>query len=379
MDDLDAALLLLSTVSGLGAAAREQTVAALLDESSQPAVLAALVDRHPERLPGWTAHGAAAQELRSGAAMQRSREVADRSRLAGVSLLFRGSGNFPPRLHDLEAAPPVLFVRGAEDALSEHSGWVAMVGSRKATQLGERFARRAAEELAAAGLTIVSGLALGTDAAVHQGALDASGRTVAVLASGVDQFTPQSNARLGRRIIEDGGAVLSEYPPGTPVRRWAFPNRNRIIAALATAVVILEAGLSSGTTLTAEAALELDRTIFVMPGRPGDQATAGGLELLARQNVNVFRGSSDVLPFYPGVSQQRVLSGPGTELMKLAQLMAEHLPCRTDRLPELLGLTEQVPVLLGGINLLKMHRIVHEDSAGYLSLVAELPRHTDLR
>lgn len=379
MEDVQAALLLLATISGLGAAARKQTTSALLDEATGPAVLAALFDGLPVTQAGWSQQGAAAQELRSGAALKRAYEAAEQSRLAGIRILFRGSAHYPPRLYDLETPPPVLFVKGAEDALSEHSGWVAMVGSRRATQLGVRFARRSAEELAAAGLTVVSGLALGTDAAVHQGALDAGGRTVAVLASGVDQFTPQANARLGRHIIENGGAVLSEYPPGTAVRRWAFPDRNRIIAALATSVIILEAGVSSGTTLTAEAALELNRNVFVMPGRPGDQATAGGLDLLSHQNVHVFRSSTDVLPWYPGVKQQRVATGPGAELLELARLMAEHLPCPTDRLPELLGLTEQVPVLLGSINLLKMHRVVHEDSAGNLSLVAELPQETGLR
>lgn len=380
MDDLQAALLLLATVPGLAAAAREQTLAALLAEDSQAdAVLTALIDGRPEALPGWSRHGQAAQELRSGAGLQRSRVVAEQCRLAGISIVFRGTAQYPFRLTDLEEPPPVLYVKGSEDALQEHAGWVAMVGSRKVSQLGARFARRSAEELASAGLTVVSGLAIGTDAAVHQGALDATGRTVAVLASGVDQFTPRSNAQLGRRIIRGGGAAVSEYPPGTPVRRWAFPNRNRIIAALAVVVIILEAELGSGSTLTGEAALELDRSVFVMPGRPGDQATAGGLDLLAHQNVKVFRNSGDVLPYFPGVVQQRVPSGPGAELLRLAELMAEHLPCRTDRLPELLGLTDQVPVLLGSINLLKMHRIVHEDSAGNLNLVTELPRRTDVR
>ena len=97
------------------------------------------------------------------------------------------------------------------------------------------------------------------------------------------------------------------------------------------------------------------------------------------KNVKIFRNSGDVLPYFPGVVQQRVPAGPGAELLRLAELMAEHLPCRTDRLPELLGLTDQVPVLLGSINLLKMHRIVHEDSAGNLNLVTELPRRTDVR
>lgn len=373
MDEVESALLVLATVSGLSVPLRENTVARLLQPASRDSVLQALADGAVDSLPGWDSAGSiAVQELRSGAARKRTTVIAERCRLAGISLLFRGGDGYPLRLLDLEAAPPVLYFRGSPAVLNDGPGWVAMVGSRRSTELGLRFARRSARELAAAGLTVVSGLALGTDAAVHQGALDAEGRTVAVLASGVDEFTPRSNSALGRRIIERG-AVLSENPPGTRVQPWSFPDRNRIIAALAATVVILEAGVSSGTTLTAEAALELERTVFVMPGRPGDSATAGGLELLSRQDVRIFRSSADVLAFTPGAALQPQLTGPGADLMELAGLMAEHLPCRIDQLPDLLGLDRQLPVLLGSINLLKMHGVLHEDAAGNLNLVAGLP------
>lgn len=299
-------------------------------------------------------------------------QTAERCRRIGIDLIFRGSEAYPAGLTDLEHAPPVLYKRGAADALDISLGWVAMVGSRRPTELGLRFARRAAAELAGAGLTVVSGLALGTDAAVHLGALDVDGRTVAVLASGADEFTPRSNSAIGRRMLERG-AVVSEHPPGTRVNAWSFPDRNRIIAALASSTVVLEAGISSGTTLTAEAALELKRELFVLPGRPGDAATAGGLELLSRGGVRVFRGSQDVLARYPRLAVQSAGSGLGADLLHLAELMADHLPCRTDDLVELLGLTDRLPVLLGGINLLKLHGLLHEDGAGILHLVGELP------
>lgn len=372
MDALQTALLVLSTVPGLGAEAREATAAALLDPLRRQAVLDAFGRGDPEPLEGWDPHGAAALELSSFQAQDRALQTADRCRLAGVELIFRSSEHYPRGLLDLEHAPPVLFKRGAADALDVGAGWVAMVGSRRPTEAGLRFARRAAAEFAAAGLTVVSGLALGTDAAVHLGALDAGGRTVAVLASGADEFTPRSNSAIGRRMLERG-AVVSEHPPGTRVHAWSFPDRNRIIAALATCTVVLEAGLSSGTTLTAEAALELGRELYVLPGRPGDAATAGGLELLSRGGVGVFRGSQDVLPRYPRVSAASADPGLGADLLQLAQLMAEHLPCRIDDLIEVLGLDDRLPALIGGINLLRLHGLLHEDGAGILHLTGELP------
>ncbi len=379
MNDLQSALLLLAQVRRLGRAVREETARSLLRERGNGQVTRLLLAAETADLPGWHDRPESLADLRSGAAAERARKVLHQVEKVGATLLFRGTPEYPERLLDLEHPPLLLYVRGDASLLHAWERSVAMVGSRSPSQLGLRFARRSAAELAAAGLTIVSGLALGTDAAVHEGALEADGYTVAVLASGVDEFTPRANSDLGRRITETG-AVLSEYPPGTQVKPWSFTDRNRLIAALASHVVILEAGVGSGTTITAEAAIELDRQVWVMPGRPGDPGTAGGLQLLDFEGVRVFRGSSALIGVIPAANADAVpLQSLGAELLELAHQIAGQLPCRFDQLPARLGLTDRVPVLLAGLNLLKLHRIIHEDAAGQLSLVTELPERQPVR
>lgn len=372
MDDVELALLQLSTLDQLGQQVRELTASMLLASDTRQAVIEALSNSNLASLPGWKGSPTAAASVSSGDSERTALTVMKRCERIGARLVFRGSDSYPSSLLDLEHPPLVLYVRGADDALEDGAGWIAVVGTRNATELGLRFAKRSAAELASAGLTVVSGLALGTDAAVHAGVLEAGGRTVAVLASGVDDITPRTNADLGRRLLGTG-ALVSEQPPGTRVGPWSFPDRNRIIAALAQHVVILEAGLGSGTTITAEAALELNRQLWVMPGRPGDQATAGCLHLLEHEQARLFTGSSAVLAAYPGLTASTAPAGLGAELVELAHLIASHLPCRLDELPGLMGITDRIPVLLGGLNLLKLHRIVHEDGSGQLSLVGALP------
>src|SRR5690554_3819536 len=378
MTDLEFSLLLLATVSQLGQSVREESVRLLLDSESQKRTMEALASGNAAVLPGWKGQAAAAFKVRSGEAETRARTVYKQCANIGARLIFRGSPDYPDCLLDLDAPPPVLYARGNPEALSGGSGRVAMVGSRQPTELGVKFARRSASELAAAGIKVISGLALGTDAAVHRGALDSGGCTIAVLASGVGSLTPRRNAGLGRRILEDG-AVVSEQPPGTQVGPWSFPDRNRIIAALAQHVVILEAGVGSGTTITGEAALELNRQLWVMPGRPSDPATAGGLQLLSFEAARVFTGSRQLLESIPGVVADPASATLGTDLVELAHLIAGHLPCRLDQLPDALGLSDQIPVLIGGLNLLKLNRIVHEDATGQLTLVGELPLQRQVR
>ena len=226
-------------------------------------------------------------------ALKGARELAAQSIEAaerlGAEILLPGDAGWPAAVDAVDAPPGALFVWGR---LPSRLG-VAIVGSRHATASGLGFARDLAAELASEGWPIVSGGALGIDGAAHAGAL-ASGRTVAVLGSGLDQLYPAQHADLFRRIAVGGGAVVSEFPFGTPPWQGLFPRRNRLIAALSQAVVVVEAAQRSGSLGTARLATRLGRTLLAVPGTPG-QATAEGTNgLLKSGQALVCTGAADV-------------------------------------------------------------------------------------
>lgn len=187
---------------------------------------------------------------------------------------------YPPRLRAIELPPPVLFVRGDPGAL-DASRPVAVVGTRRPTDEGRRVAARLAGHLAAADAVVVSGLAVGIDGAAHAGALAAGGQSVAVLGSGHARLYPAVHQRLAEEIVRTGGAVVAELPPDTPPTAAGFPRRNRIIAGLAEATVVVEAGARSGALITASWALEQGRAVFVCPG-PIDRPQSVGCNRLLR-------------------------------------------------------------------------------------------------
>jgi len=208
----------------------------------------------------------------------------------GIRILTWEDELYPPRLKEIEQPPPVLYVRG--ELLPEDHFAVAVVGTRKATAYGRQVTEELAAFLAAQGVTIVSGLARGVDAIAHSAALKAGGRTLAVLGCGVDRIYPPENRALAQQILERG-ALLSDYPPGTAPESSNFPPRNRIISGLAMAVVVVEAGETSGALLTAEFAAEQGREVFAVPGSilaPQSKGTNrliqnGALPLLSPQDV----------------------------------------------------------------------------------------------
>lgn len=174
---------------------------------------------------------------------------------------------------------------------------VAVVGTRRATRAGLDFTRQLARDLSRRGAVVVSGLALGVDAAAHHGALAGGGETVAVLGSGVDRPSPAGNARLVARVLERGGLV-SEYPEGTEAARWRFPARNRIIAALAHVVVIVEAPERSGALITTDIALDLGRPIMAVPGPPWARSSRGSNALI-RAGAALCESADDVVAETP--------------------------------------------------------------------------------
>jgi DNA processing protein len=217
--------------------------------------------------------------------------------LPGNSLVTWGANEYPLLLSDLPDAPPLLFVRGDTDALTLPQ--LAIIGSRSATRGGMETARRFATHLGNAGFSIASGLAAGIDAAAHRGALDASGRTVAVCGTGPDVVYPKQNARLADDIAERG-ALITEFPPGTPPRRAQFPQRNRLIAGLSVGTLVVEAGQRSGALITARLASEYGREVFAVPGSI-HSPTARGCHQLIRSGAKLVESSDDIMEELPGM------------------------------------------------------------------------------
>ena len=236
--------------------------------------------------------GRSCDEVMAGFDVAAVRRATEAARVAAVC---RHEDRFPPGLTQLVDVPAVLFCAGDPAVLPRlaHEPAVAVVGSRRPSPYGLEMAGALGRGLAAAGVTVVSGLALGVDAATHRGCLDASGFPVAVLAGGPDVPYPRSNRRVYARVIERG-LVLSEMPPGQRAFRWSFPARNRLMAGLAGMTVVVEAAQPSGSIITADFAQDLGRQVGAVPGRVTARMAAGSNGLL-RSGAAVIRGPEDVL------------------------------------------------------------------------------------
>ena len=228
---------------------------------------------------------------------------------SGLDAVCRHDRAYPARLRDLDDAPAALFVAGGVGRLEGLAGSdleqgpraVAVVGTRRASADGLEVARALGRGLAAAGVTVVSGMALGVDSAAHAGALESTGRTVAVLAGGADVPYPPSKARL-HHLIAERGCVVGELPPGFVAMRWCFPARNRIIAALAHMTVVVEAARRSGSLITAEIAIDIGREVGAVPGPVMAWRSAGTNELL-RDGATVIRDAADALDVAVGIDR----------------------------------------------------------------------------
>lgn len=240
-------------------------------------------------------------ELAAAMAEVDARAVAARQRAAaeqcGAHLVTLEDAAYPPTLRRVPLPPPFLFVRGSlarEDGLA-----VAVVGSRRPTPYGLRTAEGLAGDLAVRGVTVVSGLARGVDTAAHRGALAASGRTVAVLGSGVDVVYPPENRALAREV-ERAGAVVSQFPMGTAPLALHFPIRNRLIAGLALGTVVVEAAERSGALITARSAGELGREVYAVPGNVSSSVSEGTNRLI-QDGAKLVRNWEDVVAEWPAV------------------------------------------------------------------------------
>lgn len=202
--------------------------------------------------------------------------------------------NYLRDLPHIPDPPKKLFIRGKLPAKRVKT--VAIVGTRKPSAYGREIATKIASECAKNGIVVVSGLALGIDSIAHRAAIDSGGKTIAVLANGVDKIYPRSHEDLGQKILQTNGAILSEYPNNTPARPWQFLARNRIVSGLADAVVIIEAASRSGTLSTANHALDQGKEIFAVPGNITSPLSAGCNQLI-KNGANPLTSVEDLLDF----------------------------------------------------------------------------------
>jgi DNA processing protein len=268
--------------------------------------------RSPELLALPNDRLARALDRRGGERLSREAASRDAGELrrqviaAGAWACCRHDPRYPEGLGGWDQAPATLFGIGGSALLDElaPSACVTVVGARRASSHGRGVATELGRELAAAGVVVVSGMALGIDSSAHEGALAAGGRTVAVLGSGPDVPHPASKRRLWRELTARG-LVLSELPPGTTPWRWTFPARNRIMAAVAAITVVVEARCRSGSLITASMAQDLGREVGAVPGAVGSSGAEGTNSLL-RDGAQVIRGAQDVLDSLLGPGAPRL-------------------------------------------------------------------------
>ncbi|MCF0135080.1 MAG: DNA-protecting protein DprA [Lachnospiraceae bacterium] len=266
------------------------------------------------------------QQLRVAAAplkdkARRTLEICSRLQMG---MVFLGSPDYPPMLEMIQDPPAILFYRGRREVLTMDA--VAVVGSRRATPYGRQAAYDIAAAVSEQGLCVVSGLAVGIDSVAHRGALDRSGATVAVMAGSLEGCYPKRNEWLFKRILETGAAV-SEYPPGVPVLKYHFTERNRIVSGMCRSVVVAQAGMRSGSLITAGYAAEQSREVFCVPGSIYEPEYMGSHRLI-QDGANILVSVRELLEDN-GLSEQCMLSMPAESSHHM-----ESLPLRRQRTSE---------------------------------------------
>jgi DNA processing protein len=286
---------------------------------------------------------------------------------AGAWACCRHDASYPEGLVDLGDSPAVLFGRGDSGLLAElvPRKAVTLVGSRRPSGYGRELGTKLSGEVAASGLAVISGMAMGIDSCAHTGALEAGGLTVAVLGNGVDVPYPPRGARLYEEIVERG-LVIGELPPGTLPRRWTFPARNRIMAALGGMTVVVEARERSGSLITATLAEQLNREVGAVPGRVGSSPAAGPNGLL-HDGAHVIRDGQDVLDALlgPGVQPSRRASARGPSLEPDLIAVLDLVECGASS-ADALGMASRLPpgALAAALVRLELAGYLRSDTTG---------------
>jgi DNA processing protein len=241
--------------------------------------------------------------------------------MSGIRRVRRSESFFPALLARIHDPPPAIFLRGGGDGAMLSQPAVAVVGARSCSAYGRSVARSLGRELAAAGLVVVSGMARGVDGEAHRGALEAGGATVAVLGCGIDRDYPAAHAELARRICQRG-LVVSEYEPGVEPAPWRFPARNRIIAGICEATVVVEARERSGALITADFALEEGRDVLAVPGEI-TSALSAGTNALLRLGATPVTAAADVLELFQLAPAESVAAALGQEARTLLERLGD--------------------------------------------------------
>lgn len=354
-------LLTLSLVPGIG----PRLTAALLERFGSAAAALRASAAELSSIPYITPR--LAESIRQ--ALERADATAEVERMErhGVRLIAWGTPDYPPTLATINDPPYLLYIRGTLTAADATA--VALVGSRHCTDYGRRMAARLSAGLARAGITVVSGLARGIDGAAHRSALEAGGRTLAVLAGGLSRIYPPEHTDLAREI-EASGAVLTEAKLDQEPLAGLFPVRNRIISGLSKVIVLVEAAEKSGTLITASHAADQGRTVMAVPG-PVEASSSGGCHELIRKGAVLCRGVEDILEELHGVSALAVAqknatsapaapapSGPPPGLDDNQRRIWETLTeaCHLDQIVQRLGLA--LPQVSGALMMMEMKKIV---------------------
>jgi DNA processing protein len=281
----------------------------------------------------------------------------ERVRALGADVLILDDGTYPALLREIADPPITLYVRGEWEA-SLDAPSVAIVGSRRCSTYGQNVALMLARDLAARGVTIISGLARGIDAAAHRGALEAGGRTVGVLGTGVDEIYPRDHKKLAEEILERGGALVSQFPLGTPPIPENFPYRNRIISGLSLGTVLVEAAENSGSLITARLAMEQNREVFAVPGNITSRNSFGTNYLIKGAGAKLVQQWQDVAAELPPDIAARLLPPEPAKKKKASAAQQENaLPAdlsESERVViKLLSADEpiQIDALVGASNL----------------------------
>lgn len=295
---------------------------------------------------------------------------------SGVCIITREDAAYPPLLREIHDPPLCLYVRGELSALDGLRDAVALVGSRHTTTYGIKVAENLATAAAFAGWTVVSGLARGIDTVAHDSVLKAGGRTVAVLGSGLSCVYPQENIELARRIAAQNGAVVSEFPMMFRPEKRTFPMRNRIISGMTRGTIVVEAGLKSGSLITAAQALDQNRQVFAVPGRI-DSPQSRGCHGLIKDGAKLVENFQDVLEEFigfqdfPGITQAAANADAPTksrrirlddlQLSDIERKLLGVLGEAESPVDDLLATLDEPPAkILGAIVALEMRRLVRQ-------------------
>ncbi len=332
-----------------------------------------ILSANPAQLPPRSRKPIREIQQRLDPLLAQARQTIEALTQSGVSLLCLSDSSYPVLLREISSPPPLLYILGEINALSLPS--IAIVGSRNASRGGLELATHFSAALTASGFVVISGLALGVDGAAHRGALR-HGITAAVIGTGIDQVYPRKHRELVTEIVAKGGAIVSEFPPGTPPVAGNFPRRNRIISGLSTGVLVVEAAIKSGSLITARQAMEQGREVFAIPGSVNNPLAKGCHQLL-REGATLVETTRDIveqlggmLSFKLAESEQSELPEPGNSGASLDASAAKLLnamgydPIDLDTLVAHSGI--QVAKINGLLVELEIHGMVENRGGLYL-------------